>query len=162
MRHQGQPGAKHPNHWLQITNFRRHIQNQQSNQAVITSYSIHYTKLYEIQDAEKNKAADGERKAMVDLRNQADALVAQTEKSLSENGDKVSAEDKAAIEAAASELTELLKDSNATKAQIEEKVKKLTDASHKMAEQMYKQQEGGQAASGEKKKDDDVIDAEIE
>ncbi len=115
-----------------------------------------------IQDAEKNKAADSERKAMVDLRNQADALVAQTEKSLSENGDKVSAEDKAAIEAAANELKELLKDTNATKAQIEEKVKKLTDASHKMAEQMYKQQEGGAAASGEKKKDDDVIDAEIE
>ena len=119
-----------------------------------------------IQDAEKNKAADEERKAMVDLRNQADALVVQTEKSLEEIGDKISADEKSAITAAATELKELLKDESATKQQIEDKVKALTEASHKMAEQMYKDKEagqaGGEAASGKKKDDDDVIDAEIE
>ncbi len=118
-----------------------------------------------IQDAEKNKAADEERKSMVDLRNQADALVAQTEKSLGEIGDKISDEEKAAIQSAADDLKAILKDESATKEQIEEKVKALTEASHKMAEQMYKQQEGaagGEAASGAKKAEDDVIDAEIE
>jgi len=117
-----------------------------------------------VQDAENNKAADEERKSMVDLRNQADALVAQTEKSLEEMGDKISAEEKTAIETAANDLKELLKDESATKEQIEEKVKALTEASHKMAEQMYKEKEGGEAASSgaKKKDDDDVIDAEIE
>ncbi len=117
-----------------------------------------------VQDAEKNKAADEARRAMVDLRNQADALVVQTEKSLNEIGDKIDAEEKAKIEAAANDLKELLKDDSATKEQIEEKVKALTEASHKMAEQMYKDDQGGAQASKENKKkdDDDVIDAEIE
>ncbi len=118
-----------------------------------------------VQDAEKNKAADEERRAMVDLRNQADALVVQTEKSLAEIGDNIDADEKAKIEAAANDLKEVLKDDSATKEQIEEKVKVLTEASHKMAEQMYKQEQGGgaQAAKESKKKDDDdVIDAEIE
>jgi molecular chaperone DnaK len=116
-----------------------------------------------VQDAEKHKAEDEKRKELVDLRNQADALVAQTEKSLEEMGDKIEADEKAKIEAAANELKEVLKDENATKEQIEEKVKALTEASHKMAEQMYAQQQGGEAASqGAKKADDDVIDAEIE
>ncbi len=116
-----------------------------------------------IQDAENHKADDEKRKELVDLRNQADALVAQTEKSLEEMGDKIDAEEKAKIEAAANDLKETLKDENATKEQIEEKVKALTEASHKMAEQMYKQEApGGEASQGAKKADDDVIDAEIE
>lgn len=117
-----------------------------------------------VQDAEKNKAEDEKRKAMVDLRNQADALVAQTEKTLSEAGDNVSADEKAKIEAAIADLKETLKDENATQEQIEEKVKVLTEASHKMAEQMYKKEgeEGAAASEGAKKADDDVIDAEIE
>jgi len=117
-----------------------------------------------VQDAEKNKAEDEKRKEMVDLRNQADALVAQTEKTLTEAGDNVAADEKAKIEAAISDLKETLKDESATKEQIEEKVKALTEASHKMAEQMYKKegQEGEAAPQGAKKADDDVIDAEIE
>ena len=115
-----------------------------------------------IQDAEKHKAEDSKRKELVDLRNQADALVSQTEKSLEEMGDKISEEDKSKIETAAKELKETLKDQNATKEQIEEKVKALTEASHKMAEHMYGQQQGGAASEGAKKADDDVIDAEIE
>jgi len=119
-----------------------------------------------VQDAEENKAADEERKAMVDLRNQADALISQTEKSLTEMGDKIEAEEKAKIEAAAADLKEVLKDESATKEQIEEKVKALTEASHKMAEQMYKQEQGGEQAGEadqkKKKDDEDVIDAEIE
>ena len=118
-----------------------------------------------VQDAEENKAADGERKALVDLRNQADALIAQTEKSVEEMGDKLEAEEKAKIEAAATDLKDTLKDESATKEQIEEKVKTLTEAAHKMAEEMYKKEQDPAAAEADakkKKEDDDVIDAEIE
>ncbi|MDQ7044313.1 MAG: molecular chaperone DnaK [Sulfurimonas sp.] len=118
-----------------------------------------------VQDAEENKAADEERKSLVDLRNQADALIAQTEKSVEEMGDKLEAEEKAKIEAAATDLKDTLKDETATKEIIEEKVKVLTEAAHKMAEEMYKQKENPEAAEADakKKKDnEDVIDAEIE
>ena len=115
-----------------------------------------------VQDAEANKAEDEKRKELVDLRNQADALAAQTEKTLSEAGDKVEASEKEAIEAALASLKETIKDENATKEQIEEKIKALTEVSHKLAEQMYKQDGEEGAASTAKKADDDVIDAEIE
>jgi molecular chaperone DnaK len=118
-----------------------------------------------VQDAEAHKAEDSKRKELVELKNQADALIAQTEKSLSEIGEKIDAEEKAKIEAAITELKDVLKDTNATKEQIEAKVKTLTEVSHKMAEQMYKKEEGGEAGKADeskKKQDDDVIDAEIE
>jgi len=116
-----------------------------------------------VQDAENHKVEDAARKEIVDLRNQADALASQTEKSLAEMEDKIDASEKAAIESALEELKAVLKDTDATKDQIEAATKKLADVSHKMAEQMYKQNEGGEAAaSSSAKKDDDVIDAEIE
>jgi molecular chaperone DnaK len=86
---------------------------------------------------------------------------------MSDMGDKVEADEKAKIEAAITDLKDTLKDENATKEQIEEKVKTLTEASHKVTEEMYKQQAGGEQPKGQadqakKKDDDDVIDAEIE
>ncbi len=117
-----------------------------------------------VKDAELHKAEDSKRKELVELKNQADALIAQTEKSLGEMSEKLEAEEKAKIETAISELKDVLKDANATKEQIEAKVKTLTEASHKMAEQMYKNEQGeqGGADTSKKKSDDDVIDAEIE
>lgn len=117
-----------------------------------------------IKDAELHKAEDAKRKELVETKNQADALIAQTEKALSENSDKIDASEKVKIESAITELKDTLKDTNATKEQIDAKVKVLTEASHKMAEAMYKSKEGeGAAKAGtSKKKDDDVIDAEIE
>ncbi|MDP2893190.1 MAG: molecular chaperone DnaK [Sulfurimonas sp.] len=116
-----------------------------------------------VKDAELHKAEDSKRRELVDLKNQADALIAQTEKSLGEIGDKISAEEKVKIESAITELKDTLKDTDSTKEQIEAKVKTLTEASHKMAEQMYKKDDGAaQADESKKKKDDDVIDAEIE
>jgi molecular chaperone DnaK len=118
-----------------------------------------------VQDAEAHKAEDSKRKELVELKNQADALIAQTEKSLGEIGEKISAEEKVKIETAVTELKDVLKDTNATKEQIEAKVKTLTEASHKMAEQMYKKEEGSEASEADQKKkkeEDDVIDAEIE
>jgi molecular chaperone DnaK len=118
-----------------------------------------------VKDAELNKEADKQRKEGVDARNQADALAHQTEKSLSEIGDSISAEDKEKIEAALKELKDTLANDNATKEEIDEKVKALSEASHKLAEAMYKKDQNGAASGGEKpnaKKDDDVIDAEVE
>ena len=120
-----------------------------------------------VQDAEANKDADAKRKEGVEARNQADALVHQTEKSLTEMGDKIEAEDKEKIESAVNELKETLKDDSATKEQIDEKVKTLTEVSHKLAEAMYAKEGGADAAAGgtekkKKKDDDDVIDAEVE
>jgi len=119
-----------------------------------------------VQDAEANKEEDEKRKAMVEARNQADALVHQTRKSLSDVGENFDANEKANIEKAATELEELIKDDSATKEQIDEKMKALTEASHKLAEAMYAKEQGGAAGAnpqgGNAKKDDDVIDAEVE
>ncbi|MDP2078801.1 MAG: molecular chaperone DnaK, partial [Sulfuricurvum sp.] len=78
-----------------------------------------------VQDAENHKAEDAARKEIVDLRNQADALASQTEKSLEEMADKIDASEKAAIEEALAELKAVLKDTDATKEQIEAATKKL-------------------------------------
>ena len=120
-----------------------------------------------VQDAEAHKAEDEKRKALVEAKNQADALVHQTEKSLADLGDKVDAAEKSKIEGLVNELKELLKDENVTKEQIDAKVKELTDASHKLAEAAYKQEQAGGEAGAQqggsaKKDDDDVIDAEVE
>ena len=117
-----------------------------------------------VKDAELHKEEDKKRKEAVDARNQADALAHQTEKSLGEMGDAISAEDKTKIEAELKALKEVLANESATKEQIDGKVKSLSEASHKLAEAMYKKEQGG-AAGGEQpkaKKDDDVIDAGVE
>lgn len=116
-----------------------------------------------VQDAEAHKAEDQQRKAVVDTRNQADALVHQTKKSLNDLGDNFDAAEKANIETAIADLEAILKNYSATKEQIEEKVKVLTEKSHKLAEAVYAKEQGGQKEQAAKKADDDdVIDAEVE
>jgi len=115
-----------------------------------------------VQDAEAHKAEDEKRKAVVEARNQADALVHQTKKSLSDLGENFDATEKASIEAAIEELEAVIKDDSATKEQIDEKVKALTEKSHKLAEAMYAKEQGGANPEAKKADDDDVIDAEVE
>jgi molecular chaperone DnaK len=124
-----------------------------------------------VQEAEANKDADEKKKEVIEIRNQADAMLHQTKKSLEDNKGVVSEEEEAKIVQSAADLEEVLKDENATKEAIEEKLKVLTEASHKLAEAMYKkEQENGGCADGScgtadkkaKKDDDDVIDAEVE
>ncbi len=122
-----------------------------------------------IQEAEAHKEEDRKRRELIETRNQADALAYQTEKSLKEAGDAISADERAQIEAALNDLKAVLKDENATKEQIEAKVQALTQVSHKLAEAMYKKEQGstagGEQAGGTQQKsggDDDVIDAEVE
>ncbi|WP_149715782.1 molecular chaperone DnaK [Campylobacter concisus] len=114
-----------------------------------------------VKDAELHKEEDKKRKDAVEARNQADALVHQTEKSMSELGEKVPADDRSNIEAALNDLKEVLKDENSSKEQIDAKVEALSKASHKLAEAMYKKDENA-GTNGGNKKDDDVIDAEVE
>ena len=118
-----------------------------------------------VQDAEANKAEDEKRKEVVEIRNQADALVHQTRKSLTDLGENFDATEKGNIETAIKELEDTLKNDSSTKEQIEEKVKVLTEKSHKLAEAMYAKEEGNKANPADakaKKDDDDVIDAEVE
>ena len=117
-----------------------------------------------VNDAESHKEEDKKRKEAVEARNAADSLAHQTEKSLAELGEKIASEDRAKIEGALNDLKDVLKDESASKEQIDIKVKALNDASHKLAEAMYKQQNEGanSGAENKKKKDDDVIDAEVE
>lgn len=118
-----------------------------------------------VQDAEAHKSEDEARKAVVETRNQADALVHQTKKSLSEIGENFDEGEKKAIEAAIEDLEATLKDDAATKEQIDEKIKVLSEKSHKLAEALYAKEQGGakgETAGEAKPDDDDIIDAEVE
>jgi molecular chaperone DnaK len=88
-----------------------------------------------VKDAEANAARDKAEKENVEIRNNAEHLVHQTEKTLGEVGDKIGADDRRSVEAAMSDLKERLKsqDSAAIKAGMDT----LARASHKMAEKMY-------------------------
>jgi molecular chaperone DnaK len=116
-----------------------------------------------VQDAEMNKSEDEARKLLVEARNQADALVHQTKKSLKDLGDNFDATEKAGIESAIADVEAVMKNDSATKEQIEEKVKVLTEKSHKLAEAVYAKEQGGEKDKAAKKADDDdIIDAEVE
>lgn len=114
-----------------------------------------------VKDAELHKEEDAKRKEVIEARNTADSLVYQTEKSLSEVKEGLSDEDRANIQKAIDALKETLKNENASKEEIDAKLKELNDVSHKLAEAMYAKKDGEN--KGDKaKKDDDVIDAEVE
>jgi molecular chaperone DnaK len=117
-----------------------------------------------VKDAEAHSADDKKRKALVEARNHADALVHQTEKSLKEFGDKVSEADKSAIEKATEELKAALEGDDADA--ITAKTQTLAEASMKLGEAMYKAQqgEGGEAGAqpGAAPGGEDVVDAEFE
>jgi len=115
-----------------------------------------------VQDAEANKAADEERRQLVEIKNQGDALVHQTKKTLTDLGDKVDAGLKADVEKAIEALEVTLKDENATKEQIEEKINTLNTHNQKLAEQAAAAQQAAGEQAQAKPEDDDVIDAEVE
>jgi len=119
-----------------------------------------------VKEAETHAAEDKKRRAFVEAKNQAEALVHQTEKSLKEYGDKVGANDRTAIENALSDLKEALKGDDATA--IQAKAQSLAQVSMKLGEAMYAaQQQGGQpggdagGTSGSGGKKEDVVDAEF-
>ncbi|MBL8480901.1 MAG: molecular chaperone DnaK [Rhodocyclaceae bacterium] len=125
-----------------------------------------------VKDAEAH--ADEDRKAheLADARNQADAMIHSVKKALGEFGDKVEADEKAKIEAAIKDTEDAARGTD--KDDIDAKVQALMNASQKLGERIYAQQQasagagagaqqaspGGGAASG-KKDDGDVVDAEF-
>ena len=111
-----------------------------------------------VKDAELHKEEDAKRKELIEVRNQADNIVYQTQKLLDEGKDKIDAPQSEKIQNAINELKELIKDENASKEQMEAKIKELGELSQALAAQANSQQ-GTQSQS---KKDDDVIDAEVE
>ena len=127
-----------------------------------------------VKDAEAHVDEDKKFHDLVQVRNQADNMIHATRKTMRELGDdKLESGEKEAIESAISELEEAIKGGD--KDAIEAKTKALADASGKMAERIYSQQQGGPEAGGTAdggaqdaggsdagKAEDDVVDAEFE
>ncbi|MDI5933317.1 molecular chaperone DnaK [Halomonas kalidii] len=119
-----------------------------------------------VRDAEAHADEDKKFEELVALRNQADGMVHAARKTLEEAGEQATAEEKQAIESAASELEEALKGDD--KDAIQSKLDALTEASGNLAQKMYAAQaEAAQQAEGEAgdagaKQEDDVVDAEYE
>ena len=112
-----------------------------------------------VRDAEANAEADRKFEELVQARNQADHLVHSTRKQLEEAGDKVPAEDRAAIESALSDLETAAKGED--KAVIEAKLQALAEVAQKLV-QVAQQQADAQQAQSNSKPNDDVVDAEFE
>jgi len=120
-------------------------------------------------DAESHSADDRKAKDQIEARNRADAMVYNVEKTLKEHRDKVGADDAKNIEAALEDVKKSLNDGDAEK--LNAATDRLTQASHKLAEAMYKAgaQPGGASGDGAagagptggEKPKDDVVDAEF-
>ncbi len=124
-----------------------------------------------VDDAEKNAEADLQQKEMIEVRNQADNLIYTTQKVLEENREKIPTSEISAIERAIEDLQGALKSND--KIQIESRIKALTQASHKLAEIMYKSAQQYQSEPttssrnsgsdpGKTQSDNDIVDAEFE
>ncbi|MGH8769384.1 MAG: molecular chaperone DnaK [Burkholderiales bacterium] len=120
-----------------------------------------------VKDAEAHADEDRKARELVEARNQCDALIHAVKKSLTEHGDKISADEKSRIEAAIKAAEETVKGDD--KDAIEARSKDLAEASHKLAEKLYSQQQaqgGGSQpqpeSGGAKSEDGNVVDAEFE
>jgi molecular chaperone DnaK len=117
-----------------------------------------------VKDAEAHAAEDKKRRQLVEARNQGEALVHSTERTLAEHGDKISEADKSAVEAAVAELKTALEGEDVEAIQAKSQV--LAQASMKLGEAMYKaSQDGGDDAGGdggESAGGEDVVDADFE
>ena len=124
-----------------------------------------------VKDAESHAEEDKKKKESIDARNQADALVYSTEKSMKEHGEKLPAEDKEKIESSVKDLKDVLANAEATSEEITAKVETLNASAMKLGEMMYKESQE-QAAAGAanaegadskaSEKDADVVDADFE
>ncbi|WP_039915724.1 molecular chaperone DnaK [Cellvibrio mixtus] len=123
-----------------------------------------------VKDAEANAEADRKFAEIVTARNTLEGLIHATEKTLKDAGDKATADEKSAIEAALTQARDVAKGDDLAK--IEEATTKLTEASGSLAQKLYAEQQAGaqagaagagaQQAGGSKPADDGVVDAEFE
>jgi len=121
-----------------------------------------------VKDAEANAETDKKRREIIDLKNQADSLIHQTEKNLKEHGDKIPEGDKKKIEEDIEELTKV-KDAEDAES-LKSKTEQLVQSSLKLGEAIYKQSPQGQTAGADasgsepssETKDEKVVDADFE
>jgi molecular chaperone DnaK len=120
-----------------------------------------------VKDAESNAEADKKRREGVEAKNQAEALIHSSEKSLSEYGEKISEDDRKAIEDAVAELKTAIEGDDAE--DIKAKTQTLAEASMKLGQAMYEASQAAEGASGEDGDDssggsrpEDVVDADFE
>jgi molecular chaperone DnaK len=124
-----------------------------------------------VRDAESHSDEDHKRKLLAEARNNADTLVYTVEKSLKEYGDKITADEKREIEEALDKCRQV-KDTSSDAEEIKASVDRLTSASHKLAEHIYKSgaQAAGAAGPGsgdgasqaKKEGEEEVVEAEFE
>lgn len=100
-----------------------------------------------VKDAEANAEADKKLKETAEAKNQADSMIYATEKAVKDYGDKISAEEKAQIETAIADLKTAME--SGTVDEIKAKTEALAQASHKLAEEVYKSSQGQQQAGAE-------------
>ena len=125
-----------------------------------------------VKDAEANADADKERRETIDVKNQLDSLIYSTEKTLSENKDKLKEEE---VKEAEEVVEEAKKHLEAEVTVMKEQIEKINEVAHKLAQNMYSQAQepgdtptdGGDPSTDnegntESKPDDDVVDAEFE
>jgi molecular chaperone DnaK len=116
-----------------------------------------------VKDAEAHAAEDQNRRDVIDARNQADSLAYATEKTVNENRDRLPAVDVARIESAIAAARDAAKSEDL--AAIRRTTEELQNASHAVAEQLYKQQAAGQQAPGAQgapsNQHDDVKEGEV-
>lgn len=116
-----------------------------------------------VKDAELHAADDKKRRELIDAKNQAEAMIHSTEKSMADYGDKVSAADKSAVEGAIAALKPALEGEDVET--IKARTNELAQASMKLGEAMYKAQQGGDSGAAPggdtQAQNDDVIDADF-
>jgi molecular chaperone DnaK len=120
-----------------------------------------------VKEAETNKESDKKKRETVDARNQADSIIFSTDKSLKEHGDKISEEEKKAIENGISDLKKSLEGEDTE--EVKKKTQDLIQASMKLGEAVYKSQQkdssakpDNQETKSEDKKKEDIVDADFE
>ena len=114
-----------------------------------------------VKEAEANKEADMKKRELVEAKNQSETLTHQIDKQLKEHGDKISEAEKKAIEDAKSELLEATKSDDTSR--IQSAIGKLTEASMKLGEAVYKQsQQTTEDSAPDNSQEDNVVDAQFE
>ena len=119
-----------------------------------------------VEDAEKYAEEDAGRREMADTRNRADQVINQTEKLLEEHGDKLDEGERAAVDAAVSDLRATAEDASATAEDIQSKIDATFQASQVLAQKIYADQASEQAgpgagAGGPMDGEEDIVEAEI-
>ncbi|MFY9269960.1 MAG: molecular chaperone DnaK [Candidatus Manganitrophaceae bacterium] len=123
-----------------------------------------------VKDAQIHAEEDKKKKELIEVRNEADSLIYATEKSVTEFGDRISAEEKGQIEEKIAQARKAIESNNVD--EIRSAISELSKSSHKLAEEMYKKTgagaqagptgEGGASGGQQTKQDENVVDAEFE